>query len=111
MEQRCINALVVFSAESRNLKKALIALAKERLTNKQKLILNYLKYNQCSLNITRIVGILAKELSCSKSAIWNNVNSLKKACLLDYGNLERRGIPVSLTENGLIISAALRDKK
>lgn len=96
--------LIAFSDAENQLKDALLAIAQERLTQKQKLILNYLKNSYDKTNVTKLVPRLAKELNCSESAIWNNLNSLKKSLLICYGSLQNKGADVILTPVGKLIS-------
>ena len=56
----------------------------ERLTKKQKFILEFVKNHKVG-SITRLVKIISKDLGCSESCVWNNVNSLKKCGLIDNG--------------------------
>ncbi|MBD3155180.1 MAG: hypothetical protein GF368_00810 [Candidatus Aenigmarchaeota archaeon] len=56
----------------------------ERLTKKQKFIIHFLRVNRAD-NITRLVKFLARDLDCSESCIWNNVNSLKRCGLIENG--------------------------
>jgi len=70
----------------------------ERLTKKQKFIIDFLKVNKTD-NITRFVKILARELDCSESCVWNNVNSLKRCGLIVNG--ENR--PVKLSEVSKVV--------
>ncbi|RLG14644.1 MAG: hypothetical protein DRN66_01490 [Candidatus Nanohalarchaeota archaeon] len=54
--------------------------------------------NKCK-TMTRIVKELAQILECSESALWNNVNSLKRSKLIE-NNREK---PVKLTYVGILI--------
>ena len=45
-------------------------------------------------NITRLVRFVAKDLDCSESCVWNNVNSLKRCGLIE----NRLNKPVRLCE-------------
>ncbi len=99
--------LIVFSVSSYDLKKILIALAKERLTQKQKQILVYLQDIDEKINVTNLVCTLSKKLNCSQSAIWNNSNSLRRAYLVEYGTLKEKGKPVKLTSIGFVIADGL----
>jgi len=86
----------------------LIALARERLTEKQKLILCYLRDNcENTAAITSLVPVLSEKLNCSESAVWNNLRSLRRASLITYGCLDSKGIPAKLTEFGEIVSREL----
>lgn len=102
------DALVVFS--SQELYKTLIAIAKTRLTAKQKKILDYLIKSSIKCNATQLVSSLSYNLKCSKSAVWNNLNSLKRSRIIYYGSIENRGIAVELSIIGARISKCLRVK-
>ena len=95
--------LIAFSVTEEEIKEALLAIAKERLTKKQKLILEYLKNGWIKTNVSRLAPKLAKELNCSESAVWNNLNSLKRAFLVSYGDLKNKGADVTLTKVGNLI--------
>jgi len=74
------------------------------------LLLCYIKDNYIKINVTKLVSKLSKELNCSESTIWNNLNPLKKISLVNYGSLQNKGIPVQLTKIGEIISKKLNDE-
>ena len=72
--------------------------SKERLTAKQKLILKRLlteKATSSSLAVT-----LSREIPCSRSCIFNNLNQLKRCGLVEGEN----GQPLRLTDAGRIVS-------
>jgi len=83
----------------------LIKVAKQRLTAKQKIILEELRDN--SKNATQLVEHLANKLYCSKSALWNNLRELKETGLVSQNN----GDACRLTQLGTIISQRLRGEK
>ena len=56
----------------------------ERLTKKQKFILEFIR-NHPIESITKLVKLVSHELNCSESCVWNNVNSLKKCGLIVNG--------------------------
>ena len=70
----------------------------ERLTKKQKFIVEFLKINRAD-NITRLAKFLSQELNCSESCIWNNLNSLKRCGLVVNGNNR----PVKLSDVSRIV--------
>ncbi|MEM5871983.1 MAG: hypothetical protein QW051_03865 [Candidatus Aenigmatarchaeota archaeon] len=82
----------------------LLALARERLTKKQKLVIIRLSQNNLLVTATRFVSIISEEMRCSRSTIWNVINSPKRAKLVKFGSAEQRGKPIRLTEIGKIIS-------
>jgi len=83
--------------------KVLCKLADERLTKKQKIIL--LKING-EKTLTKLVWELSKEIKCSKSGLWKNVNSLIRAGLLT----QTVRVPARLTREGLIVKKYLEVK-
>ncbi|MBI2112209.1 hypothetical protein HYT52_01605 [Candidatus Woesearchaeota archaeon] len=100
--------LVVFSVE---LVKTLQLLAEERLTAKQKKILEYVSVMSDSVTVTSLVHTLTDVLRCSQSAVWNNLRPLKKAGILSYGDANRKGIPVKMTQIGRVICIHLVEGK
>lgn len=64
--------------DSLSLTKCLELVLNERLTKKQKYIILYLKDNK-NETATQLVKIISSELKCSQSAVWNNLNSLKRS--------------------------------
>jgi len=79
-------------------------LASERLTSKQKLIVCHIENNKPNSNVTKLVLQLAEELGCSKSTIWNNLNSLKRAGLVSYSSASNKGRRIMLTKVGKLIT-------
>ena len=71
-----------FLVKEDSLFEALAKLARERLTKKQKQILGFLSENG-NLTSTALVRTLSKEMKCSRSAVWNNLNSLKHSGLVE----------------------------
>ena len=62
----------------------LTRICKERLTKKQKKILEFLlRSEENGITSTSLVRILSKEIKCSRSTLWNNLNQLKKCGLVD----------------------------
>ncbi len=78
----------------------LLKLSEERLTSKQKSILCILKNNIIKKPVTQIVHNIAKELNCSLSAVWLNLNQLKRIQLVEYGSQKDKGKLVMLTPIG-----------
>ncbi len=99
--------LIVFVSEKLFL--TLLKFAQERLTAKQKAILNILVYNPVLAKkpVTQVVGILNKELNSSLSTIWLNLNQLKRIQLVDYGSFKSKGRPIKLTEIGKFLARNL----
>ncbi|NCO97336.1 MAG: hypothetical protein COY38_01220 [Candidatus Aenigmarchaeota archaeon CG_4_10_14_0_8_um_filter_37_24] len=70
----------------------------ERLTKKQKFIVEFLQVNRPD-NITRLAKFLSQELDCSESCVWNNLNALKRCGLVVNG--ENR--PVRLSDVCIVV--------
>jgi Fe2+ or Zn2+ uptake regulation protein len=77
----------------------------ERLTKKQKAILDFLsKEENQGKTLYKVVLELSKELNCSRSALYNNINSLKRCGLV----ANKEGRPLRLTKIGFLILEGLR---
>ena len=81
----------------------LVKFSNERLTHKQKRIIIYLKTNSVNTNVTKLVPKLTKELNCCSSTVWNNLNSLKRAGLINYGSTQDRGRHITITQIGKLL--------
>lgn len=92
--------LVAFSVELVN---TLQLLAQERLTAKQKKILEYVSTLSDPVTVTKLVHTLTDVLHCSPSAVWNNLRPLKKARILEYGDVRRKGLAVEITQIGKLL--------
>ena len=68
---------------SLSLAKCLERVLNERLNKKQKYILEYVYSKGRLHSTTSLVKVVASNLQCSESAVWNNVNSLKRCGLLE----------------------------
>ncbi len=84
---------------------ALLLLARERLTAKQRKIVIYLEGREERAPATRTVRELSAILGCSRSTVWNSLASLRRAGLLRYSSREGRGAPVALTPVGAYVAA------
>jgi len=104
-------ALIVFSVSHNDLLILLKLLAQERLTAKQKAILQYLCTSQEELPVTRLVLKLKQELHCSETAVWNNLTQLKRIGILRYGDVQTKGLLVKVTDNGKLICKNVQDDK
>ena len=69
------------NSDSLSLAKCLELVLNERLTKKQKHIISYLRQNE-NETATQLVKAISSELKCSKSAVWNNLNSLKRSGII-----------------------------
>ncbi len=77
------NSKKLLVKEDSLLLEVLVKLINERLTKKQKLIIDFLSKSENKFTATSLVRKLSKELNCSKSALWNNLQTLKKCGLLE----------------------------
>ena len=82
----------------------LLALGRERLTRKQKCILEMLRESECQMTTTRFVLLCSSSLGCSQTAVRNAVKSLRKAGVLEEN---RKGEPLEMTPAGILISKHL----
>ena len=105
----CKKALIVFSID-KELLQILLTISINNLNTKQRKILIYLKNNDSNLNVTKIIIELSENLNCSKSTTWNNLKVLKRYKLINYGSLNNKGIPISITNMGKFISGYLEEK-
>ena len=103
MGQRRCKALVAFS-DCNEIKETLVALAAERLTQKQKAILHYLSLNAGQTNVTNLAQLLSTHLNCALSTVWNSLRALKSAKIISYGSKDSKGLPVSILPHAQIIS-------
>ncbi len=69
----------------------LLLILNECLTQKQKHIISHLQKNELESS-TQLVLTMAKELNCSKSCVWNNLNSLKRAGLIETNGIVKLSI-------------------
>ncbi len=76
---------------SLSLAKCLELVLNERLTKKQKYILGYVYTHGKVNSITSLVKSVSSELKCSESAVWNNVNSLKRCGLIHTNECVKLG--------------------
>ncbi len=104
-------ALIIFSVSHTELLTLLKLLVQERLTAKQKAILQYLCVSQEELPVTRLVVKLKQELHCSETALWNNLTQLKRMGILKYGDAQTKGLQVKVTERGKLVCKNVLDEK
>jgi Fe2+ or Zn2+ uptake regulation protein len=83
--------------------RVLRALARERLTRRQKRILAALRSPMVQRSATDLVRELQRTLGCSPSTVWNNLRGLRRGLLLEYGG----NVPVQLTPAGDLVAASL----
>ena len=100
--------LDVFSTEE--IIDVLRRLSQERLTAKQKKIIQYAGELNQDIPVTRLVNQLVDHLTCSKATVWNNLNQLKRIGILSYGDSTSKGLPVKITPLGKLISEEIGGK-
>ncbi|MBI2580372.1 hypothetical protein HYV85_01040 [Candidatus Woesearchaeota archaeon] len=103
------NAVIAFSG-CNELNETLVALASERLTQKQKAIIVYIEAHAEPLNVTRLAAALSKHFDCSLSAVWNNLRSLKSARIISYSSKDNKGLPVQILSHAQVISEKIREE-
>ena len=101
------------------MKEALQIFSRERLTSKQKRILqliskqhtiqNAVQHKISMLSVTPMALELVHTLNCSQTAVWNNLRQLKKIGIISYGDQRNKGIPVVITTLGKIIINGLEE--
>lgn len=101
-------SLVLHSKEIYGMEQALLAAASTRLTEKQRQMLSWLgnRYHD-KLVYTVLIDRLSWELGMPKSTARWNLRGLREAGLIDAGDRENKGIPVSLTSSGQLLAEYL----
>jgi hypothetical protein len=69
------------------------------LNNKQKILISNLTKEGNGMTVTALVRLFSRQLQCSRSALWNNVNELRDIKLIECGY----GRPVKLTPLGVLV--------
>lgn len=89
---------------------ALVDLAAERLSEKQKLILLHVKEEEELTHVTDLVGKLTVRLDCAPSTVWSNMTSLRKSKLVTAGTADQKGVIVKLTGAGRLVAERLKEE-
>ena len=104
-------SVLSLSRKLRELEEALIRFAMTRLTEKQRLLLRHiaLHYNGHNedLTLTSLIDKLSSELKMSRSTVRWNLIGLRDAGLIHAGSRDNKGVPVRLTEAGLLVASEL----
>lgn len=111
MGLRRIVSLVVFSIGKKDLLTTLELFCKERLTHKQKKIIEYSSISLEQIAVTKLVHHLAELLRCSRSAVWNNLRQLKRIGLLQFGDVTTKGAIVRLSPLGKLLAEKMQNDK
>lgn len=76
-----------------------------KLTDKQRLILQWLKEKYSGPDIyTKLIERISMDLEIAKSTVRWNLRGLREADLIKAGSKDNKGIPVSLTSTGRIMA-------
>ncbi|MFP3951630.1 MAG: hypothetical protein ACLFVP_05790 [Candidatus Bathyarchaeia archaeon] len=76
-----------------------------KLTEKQRMILQWLKEKYSDPDIyTKLIEKISTELKIAKSTVRWNLRGLREADLIEAGSKDNKGIPVSLTSTGRIMA-------
>ena len=97
------------NAGERRIEDVIVALARERLTKKQKHILAFITEIREPVTVTKLVGLLEERLNCSASSLWLNLKSLRRCQLLEFGDRRQKGIPVRISEAGRMVSFSMKE--
>ena len=93
------------SKQLNQLEQVLIAAACTKLTEKQRIILNWLITNYDDDEVyTNLIKQLSNDLSIPESTVRWNLRGLRDAELINAGTKDNKGIPVSLTMMGRIMA-------
>jgi len=84
--------------------KILATASKTQLTEKQKIMLKLISENQGEKIYTTLIDNLSEYLDIPKSTIRWNLKGLRESGLINAGDKENKGIPVSLTDLGKIMT-------
>jgi len=101
-------SLTLHTKEIYGKEQALMPPASTRLTEKQRQMLSWLgsRYHD-ELVYTVLIDRLSWELGMPRSTARWNLRGLREAGLIDAGNRENKGIPVSLTSSGQLLAEYL----
>ena len=102
--------LIVFSISTSDLINVIQSLAQERLTQKQRKIILYVRDSVERVPVTPLVQRLVEVLDCSETAVWNNLKQLKNSGIIMYGDSSTKGLPVLLTPIGLLITQSKKGR-
>ena len=86
------------------MEKILATTSNKQLTNKQKIILKLISKKQGEKVYTTLIDNLAEDLDIPKSTVRWNLKGLRESGLINAGDRENKGIPVSLTNLGRIMT-------
>jgi len=88
--------------------KTLIATALDRLTEKQRAMLRWMAERYVEETVyTRLIERLSEELEIPKSTVRWNLHGLRESGIIRAGDKDNKGVPVRLTERGLMLTGYL----
>ena len=91
--------------ELHGLERDLLSVASTRLTKKQCILLRWLLENYSEdLVYTTLIDRVSEDLHIAKSTVRWNMRGLRDSGLIQAGDKEDKGIPVRLTEKGILMS-------
>lgn len=95
----------LYRRQLNQVEQALIKAACTKLTEKQRIILNWLttRYQENEV-YTNLIKQLSNELEIPESTVRWNLRGLREADLIKAGTKNNKGIPVSLTNMGWIMA-------
>ncbi|MBN1682562.1 helix-turn-helix transcriptional regulator [Candidatus Bathyarchaeota archaeon] len=86
------------------LEKILITTSNKQLTKKQKIILKLISQKEGEEVYTTLIDSLSEYLDIPKSTIRWNLKGLRESGLIYAGDRDNKGVPVSLTDLGRIMT-------
>jgi len=100
------HSIHVHSRQLNQLEQALMTAASTKLTEKQRTILQWLTMHDIDDTVyTNLIKQLSMELDIPESTVRWNLRGLREAELINAGTKENKGVPVSLTMMGRIMSS------
>lgn len=100
------HSIHVHSRQLNQLEQALMTAASTKLTEKQRTILQWLTMHDIDDTVyTNLIKQLSMELDIPESTVRWNLRGLREAELINAGTKENKGVPVSLTLMGRIMSS------
>ena len=104
-------SILALSRRVQELENAIVCFAMTRLTEKQRILLRHiaLRYgnHNGNLTLTSLIDRLSSELKMSRSTVRWNLIGLRDAGLIKAGSRDNKGVPVKLTEAGLLVVSRL----
>lgn len=100
------HSIHIHSRQLNQLEQTLMTAASSKLTEKQRTILQWMTLNHVDdIVYTNLIKQLSEELDIAESTVRWNLRGLREAELINAGTKENKGVPVSLTMMGRIMSS------